>query len=176
MDIVHLGKRLRQIRNQRDLPATRLDELAEIGRGTVHRVEEGLRPEVSMSVVSRIARALNVRLDYLMWGDAEDTAGRPVDDLEMQVLTFLYQIQRIPGLLRWIEDSGGKTPIYVIARGLRELRDNPPELKKDGSPPGGWDDFFRGVWKSHVAPTDGKVSANGKAVALHPDKPRRRRR
>jgi len=115
----------------------------------VHRIENGDRPELSLSVITRIAHYLNVSVDWLVWGDERRSSGvMGPAGLDVPTAGFLMQIHRLPGLLAFIEGKGANIPLHVLAKGLKVLRDRPAKLvAKDGSPKEGWPAFFAEVAK-----------------------------
>ncbi len=60
-----VGLRVKEARERKGLKATGLDKLAKIGRGAVSRIEAGKRLEVSMETLAKIAKVLDVTLDWL---------------------------------------------------------------------------------------------------------------
>lgn len=72
-----LGRRLRQVRRRLDLTSQELAEKAGTTRVTISALENTRKPGVSFDVVVRIARELNISLDYLAGRKDEDTIARP---------------------------------------------------------------------------------------------------
>ncbi len=135
LDPIALGQRLKSIRESRGIAATKLDEMAHVGRGTVRRIEIGERPEISLSVIVRIAAYLNVQLDWLVWGDEPDAA----HGLNIPCASFLAHVNRLPGLLDYLESPPAiATPLHTVARALCNYRKHPPTLTPGGVPSNGW--------------------------------------
>jgi transcriptional regulator with XRE-family HTH domain len=136
LDLVALGQRLRAIREDRGMAATKLDDLANVGRGTVRRIELGERPEISLSVIVRIASYLHVQIDWLVWGDRPEAP----HGLNIPCASFLAQINRLPGLLDYLESPVGiATSVQTVARVVHSYRKHPPEVRMNGEPLDGWD-------------------------------------
>ena len=60
-----IGQRVKRVRGQKGLSLRQLSELSGVERGLISKLERGLRPQVSLLVAMRLARALGVTLDYL---------------------------------------------------------------------------------------------------------------
>jgi transcriptional regulator with XRE-family HTH domain len=58
-----------------------LSQQSGVERGLLSKLERGLRPQVSLQVAMRIAKALGVTLDYLagMYEDDDQGDGEPAD-------------------------------------------------------------------------------------------------
>lgn len=157
IDIAAVGARLREARERRGYGSAELDIMAEVGRGTVSRIESGDRPEVSAVVLAKIADAVGVRLDWLIYGRGEmrvKDADRVAPAPDPPIGGFLLQVDRLPGLRRWIEQQREQFPLSTIARGLEAYENSPPQSREDGVPKAGWSSFFADVEadKSHELP------------------------
>ena len=71
-----LGARLRQVRRQQDLTSEELAKKAGTTRILISALENTRKPRVSFDVVDRIAKALNISLDYLAGRKNEDTIAK----------------------------------------------------------------------------------------------------
>jgi transcriptional regulator with XRE-family HTH domain len=60
-----IGQRLKKVREQKGLSLRQLSELSGVERGLISKLERGQRPQVSVHVAMRLARALGITLDYL---------------------------------------------------------------------------------------------------------------
>lgn len=75
IDMLALGRRLKRAREEAGFDiVTKLEVDAGVSRGTISRIENGEKPEVSLQVVAKIARVLGVRLDWLVFGRRLRTA------------------------------------------------------------------------------------------------------
>jgi transcriptional regulator with XRE-family HTH domain len=72
-----LGARLRQVRRQQDLTSEELAKKAGTTRILISALENTRKPRVSFDVVVRIAKALDISLDYLAGRKNEDTIAKP---------------------------------------------------------------------------------------------------
>lgn len=147
-DIDTIGRRLREARERKGYGSAELDIMAEVGRGTTSRIEAGERPEVSAVVLSKLAATLGVHLDWLVHGRGDmhiKNAERKTPPPDPPIGGFLLQIDRLPGLRRWIERHPGEFTISAIARGLEKYEHLPPQSQEDGVPMGGWGSFFADV-------------------------------
>jgi transcriptional regulator with XRE-family HTH domain len=61
-----LGARIRSLREDLDLDVGQLAYKAQIHRSTIHKIENGDRPNTSGVILSTIADALNTTTDYLL--------------------------------------------------------------------------------------------------------------
>jgi DNA-binding XRE family transcriptional regulator len=64
--------RLRETRLKRGLTQVELSKLANISQREISFIENDLKPEFSLKVAKRLAKALNVTVDYLWPGDWPD--------------------------------------------------------------------------------------------------------
>jgi len=60
-----IGQRLKKIREQKNLSLRQLSELSGVERELISKIKRGQRPQVSLPVAMRLARALGITLDYL---------------------------------------------------------------------------------------------------------------
>ena len=69
-----IGQRIKKMRDRKGLSLRQLSELSGVERGLISKLERGQRPQVSLQVAMRIAKALGVTLDYLagMYDDEND--------------------------------------------------------------------------------------------------------
>jgi transcriptional regulator with XRE-family HTH domain len=73
-----LGQRLKRVRERKGLSLRQLSELSGVERGLISKLERGQRPQVSVPVAMRLAKALGVTLDYLAgMYEEEDTDPAP---------------------------------------------------------------------------------------------------
>jgi transcriptional regulator with XRE-family HTH domain len=141
LDLEGIARRLATVRMERGIAQTRLDSLAGVGRGAVQRIEEGSRPELSVSVLARIADCLQMDLNWLIRGDDRESG------LDVPIAGFLSQLHRLPGLLDFLEKQGAHLPLHVIARGLKTYRETAKGSKAKAMPKEGWQAFFSPVAK-----------------------------
>jgi transcriptional regulator with XRE-family HTH domain len=135
-----------EVREAKDIPPTRLDMLAGVSRGMTTRIENCDRPELSVSVLARIASHLNVSLDYLVFGDDEDEEANDdfaPEGLEMPSVSFLNKVHRLHGLVSFLESPDGLTvPIGVTVAAIKRFEEGPPQLDDTGAPKVGWKDYL----------------------------------
>jgi len=74
-----MGQRIKRLRDRKGLSLRQLSELSGVERGLLSRIEHGQRPQVSVQVAMRIARALGVTLDYLAGMYEDDEDAEPVE-------------------------------------------------------------------------------------------------
>ena len=72
-----LGTRLRQVRRRQDLTSEALAKKAGTTRVLISALENTRKPRVSFDVVVRIAKVLNISLDYLAGRKSDDTIAKP---------------------------------------------------------------------------------------------------
>jgi len=65
--IVQLGKNIKRIRKRRGLSQMRLAEKADLHCTYISQIECGIRPNVSLRTVVKIAHALGLSVDGLMY-------------------------------------------------------------------------------------------------------------
>ena len=66
IDWERLGERVHVARRRKRLTSTELAQLAGTTRTTISRLENGHKPWISLDVITRIAKACDVSLDYLV--------------------------------------------------------------------------------------------------------------
>jgi len=175
-----MGKRLQDAREDLGLLRNQLDDGAGVGRGSVHRIENAQRPEISAMILGKLAAYLGIKVDHLMYGGEEPAPSRAMPPiLKISAATFLGQVRQLPGntsLLHFIESKvGSKIPLHVLAEGMAAYYANPPRLDENGAPVTGWAAFFGaarkdGVKKNHAA---GRASVAARK-ARRPKKPSRK--
>lgn len=108
-----LGDRILEQRSKRGLGLSELAKLAKVGLSTLMRYENGQRGTKSppLQTVERIARALNVRVEYLQHGtgdvDADPMARHATLSEHPQWPALAADAARVaPELERWIEEAG----------------------------------------------------------------------
>ena len=74
-----IGQRIKRLRARKGVSLRQLSELSGVERGLLSKLERGQRPQVSLQVAMRIAKALGVTLDYLagMYEDDDQGDGEP---------------------------------------------------------------------------------------------------
>ena len=77
-----MGQRIKRLRDRKGLSLRQLSALASVERGLLSRIERGQRPQVSVPVAMRLARALGVSLDYLVGMYADDEAAEHAQVVE----------------------------------------------------------------------------------------------
>lgn len=70
VDLVAVGARVRAARQRAGLSQRDVESRAAMSQSTLHRVEAGKRTNVTVSELDRLAQALNVGLDELLYGSA----------------------------------------------------------------------------------------------------------
>jgi transcriptional regulator with XRE-family HTH domain len=153
VDMAGIGRRLREARERRGYGSAELDIMSEVGRGTTSRIESARSPEISLMVVAKVATALGVRLDWLVFGRGEmySTHDKPALP-DPPIGGFMLQIARLPGLQRWIEQNPGEFPLSTIAKGLEQYAHRPNRSREDGEPLGGWGAYFADVDAAEARP------------------------
>lgn len=108
-----LGERILEQRSKRGLGLSELAKLAKVGLSTLMRYENGQRGTKNppLQTVERIARALNVRVEYLQHGtgdvEADPTARHATLSEHPQWPALAADAVRVaPELDRWIEEAG----------------------------------------------------------------------
>lgn len=66
MDNKEIGKRIKYIRDKRDMSLQEVAELTGVARSTIQRYEQGMIGKIKLPVIESIARALNVRPDWIV--------------------------------------------------------------------------------------------------------------
>ena len=61
-----IGKNLKKIRQEKSISQDRLSKLADLSMNTVVTVESGANPNPTIETLTKIASALNVRVDDLI--------------------------------------------------------------------------------------------------------------
>jgi len=61
-----IGKNLKKIRQEKSISQDRLSKLADLSLNTVVTVESGANPNPTIETLTKIASALNVRVDDLI--------------------------------------------------------------------------------------------------------------
>ena len=61
-----IGKNLKKIRQEKGISQDRLSKLADLSLNTVVTVESGLNPNPTIETLTKIAQALDVRVDDLI--------------------------------------------------------------------------------------------------------------
>ena len=74
-DDSEVGQRIKQLREQENISQERFSEMVNISNYYLYQLERGSR-HASLPVTIRIAEALNVSLDYLIYGDKTITADK----------------------------------------------------------------------------------------------------
>lgn len=85
--ISSLGTNIKRIRESKGISAYRLAKLADIGKSTISQIETGDRHNLNSSTVIKIAEALGVSTQDLMFEEGADEY--IVNDLEDAILTVL---------------------------------------------------------------------------------------
>jgi transcriptional regulator with XRE-family HTH domain len=75
LDMRPIGRRIAGKRTEKDLSQTELGALAELTQRTISALELGKRRGLSLGALVAIAEALEVSLDYLVYGDRPDRPG-----------------------------------------------------------------------------------------------------
>ena len=61
-----IGKNLKKVRQEKGISQDRLSKLADLSLNTVVTVESGLNPNPTIDTLTKIAQALNVKVDDLI--------------------------------------------------------------------------------------------------------------
>ena len=61
-----IGKNLKKVRQEKGISQDRLSKLADLSLNTVVTVESGLNPNPTIETLTKIAQALNVKVDDLI--------------------------------------------------------------------------------------------------------------
>lgn len=169
IDMSAVGRRLRKAREEAgESIVTKLEAACGVGRGTIARIEDGEKPEVSLQVVAKIARFLGIRLDWLVFGDESDAGVGALEELglKLPVAQLLLQIEKRPGLKEWVFADGGQVPLQLIASGLKTFAQSPPPLRSDGVPVGGWGSWFKAPRSASSPPPHDGPHSTGSPINL----------
>lgn len=171
IDLVAAGKRLREARERSPMGNTALDIKAEVGIGTSSRFERGERLGISLLVVAKMAHTLGINMDWLLYGIGDMRAAHgPPPPPDLPVSGLLLKMRKMPGLEKWIEDTGGvlkgREPLRLstLARGVHawdERRLN-SRTREDQAPLGGWGTFFADVEAGAGPELPGGAEGGGK--------------
>lgn len=155
IDLEAIGKRARLARERRGKSGNEVDIDAEVGRGTVSRLESGRSRDIALHVVARVANALQIRLDWLVFGRGEMNVGndRPGPP-DPKIGTFLLKLGRLPGLQAWIDENPSAFPLSTIARGVDVYEKRPNRSRDDGEPLGGWGAYFAEIHSGDAIPLE----------------------
>lgn len=149
-DSATIGARVREARLLRDLGSNELGRLAGMGGGEVSQIENGVRPRPGVFAIARLADALRVHLEWLVFGRGPRDLDAPLQEVKDRapdppVGTFLLRLGRTPGLQRWIEDHPESVTVSELLRGMAAYEATPPRTRSDGQPAAGWGAFFHDV-------------------------------
>ena len=61
-----IGKNLKKVRQEKSISQDRLSKLADLSLNTIVTVESGLNPNPTIETLTKIAQALDVKVDHLI--------------------------------------------------------------------------------------------------------------
>lgn len=73
IDHYQMGRRIAAMRERRDMTQQELAEKAGLTQATVARIEKNRKTRVQLASIEALASALEVSLDYVVWGKGELT-------------------------------------------------------------------------------------------------------
>ena len=93
---IHVGERIRELRETQNYTREAFAEKAGISAKFLYEIEIG-KKGFSADTLSRIAKALSVSCDYIMFGEKEENHGseKIIGVLESMKPTQVFQIQRM---------------------------------------------------------------------------------
>jgi transcriptional regulator with XRE-family HTH domain len=80
-----LAERVKRLRNEQGLAAVALAKAVGVSTSAIRQIESGTVKAPSVHVALRLARALNVELSYLVFGEADRLLRDRIAALEQQV-------------------------------------------------------------------------------------------
>ena len=92
-----LGTKLRNMRKIRDLTAEELSKLSGVSRSYILLIETGKRKEVSNKVLSKLAKALRVDVNYFKIDDAS-LPTEVLPDMPPEVMEMILSADSMPYL------------------------------------------------------------------------------
>lgn len=92
-----LGTKLRNLRKIRDLTADELSKLSGVSRSYILLIETGKRKEVSNKVLSKLAKALRVDVNYFKIDDAS-LPTEVLPDMPPEVMEMILSADSMPYL------------------------------------------------------------------------------
>ncbi len=96
MSNIQVGRRIRELRELQNYTREAFSEKVEISAKFLYEIETG-KKGFSAATLSRIAKALSVSCDYILFGEKEGNCGNEkiICTLESLKPTQIYQIQHI---------------------------------------------------------------------------------
>ncbi len=64
--LLNIGRRVEFIRNKQDISQTQLASLSKVNRSSIIRIESGEAKNMRIGTLQKIAKALKIKLSYLM--------------------------------------------------------------------------------------------------------------
>lgn len=71
IDYYQMGRRIASVRELRDMTQQELADKAGLTQATVARIEKNRKKRVVLDSIEALASALDVSLDYVVWGKGE---------------------------------------------------------------------------------------------------------
>ncbi|MGL4654894.1 MAG: helix-turn-helix domain-containing protein [Sarcina sp.] len=86
MKVSELGKNLKRYRKEKNLSLNKLKDLAGVGYATLHDVENGKKPNLSVPILEKISKVLEVSIEDLL---GLEVVHHTVDDIEKTLSAIL---------------------------------------------------------------------------------------
>lgn len=127
MDNIEIGKRIKQSREEKDMSLQDVANLTGVARSTVQRYEAGRIDKIKLPVIESIARALEVRPDWiigktdkkfpetefvpeiLLYYKSLNTTGKNIATEQVRLLTLDEKYTRNDSIILFNSDSENRT-------------------------------------------------------------------
>ncbi len=117
-DLAGIGERIRVARERAGLSQRDLQSRALMSQSTMHRLETGKRTNVALADFDKLAQALSIGLDELLYGSpvearvlaAARTSGCTEDALRAALRQGIELLKLMTGSTLWCRTCGSKPP------------------------------------------------------------------
>jgi hypothetical protein len=152
-----------------------LEREAHLGKGYASYIKNGQRKKLNPEMLSNIARALDVEMNWLATGLGPMRAS-PLERVDMPAGAFLLKLSERAELRAAINDAPERWRLSTVARALSETF----QSDSRGVPLGGWAKVLDSIQEGRIDETSGAaanvIAATKKQIGRRPKLPSSSRR
>jgi transcriptional regulator with XRE-family HTH domain len=125
---INIGEKIRKRREELGMSLTDLSEASELSQSYISMIENGTRQAVSVKTISKLARALRLKTNYLT--DDLTAAVDQIIDLPEDIITWLNRQDTLPYVRLAVDLHGKKLPPEKAQKFIESLYEIMKDVEK----------------------------------------------